>query len=461
VEVTPQLGHYNTGYEILTTTAGLSGTFAGLTVNGDFVGSVKLDYATNPGDVDLDVSGYSFIATPAAVNVNEHNVLAGINNAIFSSAANTTLPALFQNLGSVPAPALLGALTQLDGEAQADAERNAFQLMNEFLDLMLDPSVDGRFPADSGGGATGFPSDEQTSLAPDIAPAYSAILKAPPKPTFDQRWTAWGSAYGGSSTTSGDPTTGSHDVSAQTYGYAGGMDYHVLPSTVVGFALAGGGTNWGLSNALGDGRSDALQLGAYGISWFGSAYLAGAVSFTNHWFATNRVALGDQLTANFDGQSYGARFEGGYRYAASTLRVTPYGALQVQDFSTPSYSESDADGGGLGLSYNAMNATDVRSELGARFDDPTLLYNRPLILFGRVAWAHDWVSNPGLNAAFESLPGSTFTVNGAPLPHDSALTTAGAQLFLASNWSLLAKTDGQFANGSQTFAGSATLRYAW
>ncbi len=38
---------------------------------------------------------------------------------------------------------------------------------------------------------------------------------------------------------------------------------------VVGFALAGGGTNWGLADALGSGRSDAFQVGGYGITWFG------------------------------------------------------------------------------------------------------------------------------------------------------------------------------------------------
>ena len=59
------------------------------------------------------------------------------------------------------------------------------------------------------------------------------------------------------------------------------MDYHLTPYTVVGFALAGAGTNWGLANALGTGRSDALQVGAYGINWFGPAYLAGALSFSN------------------------------------------------------------------------------------------------------------------------------------------------------------------------------------
>jgi hypothetical protein len=44
---------------------------------------------------------------------------------------------------------------------------------------------------------------------------------------------------------------------------------------------------------------------------------------------------------------------------------------------------------------------------------------------------------------------------------NSALTTLCAQLFLTANWSVLAKFDGEFANGSQTYAGSGTLRYTW
>jgi uncharacterized protein with beta-barrel porin domain len=135
--------------------------------------------------------------------------------------------------------------------------------------------------------------------------------------------------------------------------------------------------------------------------------------------------------------------------------------LQAQDFHTPGYSESDLSAGGFGLSYAAMNATDVRTELGSRFDDPTLVAGMPLILRSKIAWAHDFVGNPALSAAFESLPGSNFIVNGAAMPHDSALVSAGAELFLTPRWTLLAKFDGEFANGSQTYGGSGTLRYSW
>ena len=464
VVMTPQLGHYEGAvYQILTTTTCLSGTFAGLTVNGTFAGSMTLDYASSPASVDLNVTGASLLTTPSGANQNQQNVIRGINNGILNSPANTPLPSQFLGLGGLSGPSLLAAATQLDGEANTGAERAALQLTNQFLALMLDPFVYGRGGVGSTSAAIGFAPDERSNLPPDIALAYASILtKAPKPPTFEQRWTTWGSAFGGSNTANGDPAAGSSNITANTYGFASGMDYHVSPYTVVGFALAGAGTNWGLANTPGSGRSDAMQIGGYGITWFGTAYLAGALSFTNHWFTSSRSALGDQLSANFVGQSYGARLEGGYRYPVlPTFAVTPYGAVQFQDFNTPAFSESDASGGGLGLSYAAMNATDVRSELGARFDDLTVIRGKPLILFGRLAWAHDFVSNPSLSAAFEALPGGSFTVNGAPIPPNSVLTTAGTQLFLTPQWTLLAKFDGEFAKGSQTYAGTGTLRYTW
>jgi Autotransporter beta-domain len=210
-------------------------------------------------------------------------------------------------------------------------------LTSEFLNLMLDPFVDGRTGGfSSGGGAIGFAPEQEANLPPDIALAYASILnKAPPKPVFDQRWTAWGAAYGGSNSAGGNAAIGSNNITAQTFGFAAGMDYHATPDTILGFGLAGGGTNWGLASGLGTGRSDAMQAGVYGIHYAGPAYFAGALAFTNNWFTTSRSALGDQLTANFDGQSYGARLESGYRFGAlPNLGVAPYAALQAQDFHT-------------------------------------------------------------------------------------------------------------------------------
>jgi uncharacterized protein with beta-barrel porin domain len=454
-------GSYMTKQYTVLQSGGLGGTtFSGLATSGLGAGfDASLSYSAD--DVLLNLS--AALGAGTALNPNQQNVASAINN-FFNSGG--TLPPNFANVFGLTGTSLANALTQLDGETATGAERGAFHLMTEFFGLMLDPFVYGRGGFTSGGQPLGFAPDQEASLPSDFTLAYAGVLKAPPKPpTFERRWSAWGSAFGGSNQTNGDPRVGSNNVTTSTYGYAAGMDYHVSPDTVLGFALAGGGTNWGLAQGLGSGRSDAFQAGVYARTHFGPAYVAAALAFSNNWFTTNRAALGDQLTANFVGQDYGARLEGGYRFAVPVYHgfvgITPYAAVQVQDFHTPVYSESDLSGGGRGLSYAAMSGADTRSELGARFDDPTLVYGKPLILFSRVAWAHDWVSNPALNTAFQALPGTGFTVNGAPIPKDSTLTSAGAQLFFTPNWSLIAKFDGEFASGSQTYAGTGQIKYFW
>ena len=82
-------------------------------------------------------------------------------------------------------------------------------------------------------------------------------------------------------------------------------------------------------------------------------------------------------------------------------------------------------------------------------------------LRARVAWAHDWISDPTLGAIFQTLPGASFIVNGATPAKNSALTSAGAELRLANGVVLLAKFDGEFAHHASTYAGTGTVRYTW
>ena len=430
---------------------------------GRYEGVLSYDYLD--GDVLLTVeNGALTPLLPPGAPQNAVNVAHGIDTAIQNGVSP---PPGFQNLFNYTPAQLENALAQLEGQPLADAGQGAFQLMTDFLNLLLDPTA-GNGGGIGSNGPQQFAPDDQPSLPPEIAEAYNHVLRrGPPAPaaSFAQRWTAWGSAFGGYNTTNGNSTIGSANFTASDYGFAAGMTYHADAATSYGFALSGGGTNWNLSGGLGGGRSDAFQVGVYGTTHYGPAYLSGALAFANHWFSTNRIAVGDSLTASFQGQSYAARGEAGYRYGlpvtGTIIGVTPYAAMQVQTFHTPGYSESDLSGGGFGLTYNAMNATDTRGELGARFDNLTLWNDMPLILRGRLAWAHDWVSNPSLGAVFQALPGSSFTVNGATPPKNSALASAAAELHMTANWSLLAKFDGEFAPTAQTYAGTGTLRYSW
>jgi outer membrane autotransporter protein len=117
---------------------------------------------------------------------------------------------------------------------------------------------------------------------------------------------------------------------------------------------------------------------------------------------------------------------------------------------------------GFALAFSSRNATDTRSELGARFDRVLALHsNAVLALRGRVAWAHDWVSDPTLTPLFQTLPGASFIVNGATPAKDSALASAGAEYRLANGVALLAKFDGEFASHSTTYAGRACYATPW
>jgi uncharacterized protein with beta-barrel porin domain len=60
---------------------------------------------------------------------------------------------------------------------------------------------------------------------------------------------------------------------------------------------------------------------------------------------------------------------------------------------------------------------------------------------------------------FQTLPGASFIVNGALPPHNSALTSAGAELRFTNGVTLLAKFEGDFAPGSSTYGGIGAVRY--
>ncbi|MBR0821279.1 autotransporter domain-containing protein [Bradyrhizobium liaoningense] len=460
VAVTTLAGAYNasTQYTILSTTAGLTGSFAGVTVSGynPQLFASSLSYDGFNVFLTLNYNNAAFFSVAQTQN---QKAVAGA-----LSAFGPNLPFLSSFAGQSDAQ-LRYNLDQLSGEAATGAQQGAFQFTSQFLGLMLDPFVSGRGGVSTGDRALGF-SPERAALPDDIALAYNKVLGTPATkaPAFAERWAVWGTAFGGTNRTSGDPAVvGSHDLSTRVSGVAAGADYHFGRDALVGFALSGGGTKWDLAQAIGGGKSDAIQAGVYTVVRTGPAYFAASLAVANHWMSTDRLApFGNQLTAKFDAQTVGGRIEGGYRFPTPIGGFTPYVAAQAQAFRTPTYTEADLAGSGFGLTYQGRTASDTRSELGGRFDRATLVTpNAILTLRGRAAWAHDWVSDPTLVAAFQALPVAGFIVNGATPAKGAALTSAGAELKFSNGVALSAKFDGEFAARSTTYTGTASLRYVW
>jgi len=450
-------------YTILTATGGVGGTFSGLDSLGLPAGfKESLSYDAHDAYLDLALN-----FTPSSpnfgggLNINQQNVANSLVN-FFNSTGG--IPMVFGTL--TPA-----GLTQVSGETATGSQQATFDAMDLFLGLLTDPFINRSGNGANGAGATPF-ADEASAYASNGRPrtngerdAYAAMYgKAPPAAPFVPSWSVWAAGYGGSQTTDGNAALGSNTASSSIAGTAVGADYRFSPYTLAGFALAGGGTNFSV-NGFGSGRSDLFQAGAYVRHMQGPAYISAALAYGWQDITTNRtvtVAGIDQLQARFNANAYSGRAEGGYRFATPWMGVTPYAAAQFTTFDLPAYAEQAIVGSNMfALAYGARDVTDTRSELGIRTDKSFAMQNGILTLRGRFAWAHDFDPDRGIGATFQSLPGASFVVNGAAQAHDSALTTASAEMKWMNGWSAAATFEGEFSQVTRSYAGKGVVRYAW
>jgi uncharacterized protein with beta-barrel porin domain len=84
-----------------------------------------------------------------------------------------------------------------------------------------------------------------------------------------------------------------------------------------------------------------------------------------------------------------------------------------------------------------------------------------LTLGGRLAWAHSFDPTPSANATFQALQGASFTVDGASIGHEAALTSRSAEMKWSNRWALGASFDGAFSGPSQSYGAKIAIRYQW
>jgi uncharacterized protein with beta-barrel porin domain len=386
-----------------------------------------------------------------------------INNFFNNGGA---LPPSFVTVFGLTGAAAANALTQLSGETATRGQQTSFGAMTQFMNVMADPSMAGRGDgAITGTGATSFADENNTGKS--ARDAYGMFAKAPLAQNYDPRWDVWAAGFGGSQTTDGNTAAGSNTTTSRLFGTAAGADYRFSPFTVAGFALAGGGTNFSVANG-GSGRSDLFQAGAFIRHTFGASYFSAALAYGWQDITTDRtvtVAGIDRLRAEFNANTFSGRLESGYRLVSHWIGgvgLTPYAAGQFTTFDLPAYAETVVSGSNaFALAYKSNSVTDSRSELGLRTDKSFAMQNAVLTLRGRAAWAHDFNPDRTIAATFQTLPGASFVVNGAAQAHDSALTTASAEMKWLNGWSAAATFEGEFSEVTRSYAGKGVVRYAW
>jgi autotransporter-associated beta strand protein len=432
-------------YGILHADGGVNGTFDPLAkTNLSSMFKTTLSYDANGKDVILNlsvVSGDGVVGgngADAGLNTNQRNVKNALAN---SFNLMSGIPFAFATL----APA---GLTQISGETAVGSQQATFDAMNQFMGVMLDPTV---------GALSGGRANDALAAMPRKAAPLS--MEA-----FEARWGVWAAGFGGSQSTSGDATLGSNKTTSNVFGSAAGAEYRFSPNTVAGFALAGGGTSFRVANG-GSGSSDLFQAGAYVKHTQGAAFIAAALAYGWQDVTTNRtvtVAGIDSLRARFNSNALSGRLEGGYKVATAAGDITPYAAGQFTSYHLPSYAEQVASGANtFALSYSGKDVTATRSELGLRSEKAVALTDATLMLRGRVAWAHDFNTDRNVQATFQTLPGSAFVVNGANPAADTALVSLSAETIWRNGWSASATADAQLSDTTHSYSGKGVVRYSW
>ncbi len=241
---------FNSPYTILTS-AGLGGTqFGGLVLPTGMVGSLIYP---NGNDVQLTLT--SNLRQLAGMSVNQRNVAAALDTAFNAGGQTGALGGIF--FGNVQQN-----LTQASGELATGSQQTTFDAMNLFMGLLTDPSIAGRGdPVTSSSAAPGFADEgygvsayaSRTSHARTAErDAYAAIYRK--APVVGRSIRAALERMGGGFRRLADHRrqcgAGIEHRDQPRRGTAVGADYRFSPFTIAGFALAGGGTNFSLANAL-------------------------------------------------------------------------------------------------------------------------------------------------------------------------------------------------------------------
>ena len=434
-------------YTVLTATGGVSGTF---TVAGAGGSTASVTYGVN--DVTLTVDGYR--ATPALLGTPNGNVGAvagGIDRFLNSGG---TPPAAFNSLLGLSGPALAATLGNLSGEAGTGAVTAGISTTSTFLSIMLDPMAGARRAMANGAGSS------LIEMA-DIA------ARATPAARVETGWNIWTKAFGQTGRSASDAGTGATGGATGLYGVAAGADRMISSDMLAGFALAGGGTNFGLG-PLGQGTGDFLQIGLYGSMRLGAGYLSAALAYGWNRFDVSRNAgLGGLLETYRSSpvaHTFGGRTEIGRRFGQPVLGVTPYAAIEAIGYGAQAYSETWVvpATGAFALNYAGRVSATLRAEAGLRVDSQIRMGEAgTLLAFGRLAYG--WQSNPqrAADAQFQQLANSGFTVFGARASMHTALMTLGVETRLRDGMKASLALDGEVGDRHRAVRASMGLGKVW
>jgi outer membrane autotransporter protein len=361
----------------------------------------------------------------------------------------------------------------LSGEGVSGTQETAFGAAGMFTSIMMDQGAfwRNRETVDVNGVTR---AGEPLSYAPAKKsktdhPAFKELLSKEP-PIGQPRWRAWLTGFDGSAKLNGEAGIGSADLSYNTGGLAGGLDYQFAPDLLAGFAIGGSSSNFAVRDRITSGHLEGAHFGGYAVKTWSSLYAAGALSFSTYRNSETRsiVGIGPTETASgtFGSNLLSGRVEVGARQVFGQFAVTPFAAVQFAQLWQNGFTEANPVPAGaadpLGLTFGSINVSSLPTFLGAQFDARVAFANGWVLSpYTRLSWVHEFHPDRSINASFIALPGAAFIVDGPRAASDAVRIDAGAKLAIKPNAWLFASFDGEFSDRSQSYAGKGGARFVW
>jgi uncharacterized protein with beta-barrel porin domain len=418
----------------------------------------------SPGNPPPPPSPNPVYNTASGLSLNTWSVAAAIDRAVANGADPSFL---YQIYARGDRQALIAALSTLTGEVHASVDMIGWEAAGGFLRAMLDPFATGRDPNAMPGAAGAFAtagSYASTGAQAELPAAKGARIA--PQFVPDRLYNLWGQGFGSKSRSGADIARGSHASDASSGHLALGIDFRVLPDTILGVAIAAGESRSSLSGALGETRADILQAGLYGLTRIGALSLGASLGYASAEVETSRAIplIGAfAIRGQYRAEIWSGRAEAAWRLASfGGLSASPYAAFTAQNLRTPGFIERDGVTGlPAGLAVQSRDGTTARTELGLRLDATTSLFGLSATAFGKLGWGYYARRDNQFSASLIGLPGSGFGFQGTRPDRNTALVATGLDVRLSNAVSLGARFNAELSQNTQSYAGAATLKVSF
>ena len=270
----------------------------------------------------------------------------------------------------------------------------------------------------------------------------------------------WLTGFGQSANLDANANAGSASWSDTLAGFAVGTDYRFDSGLTVGVASGYSDAQFSVNARNTHGHSSAGHVALYGVERVGDTYLTAVLDAGFFHNTTGRLALDSSQNGSFSSTEVLGRVEGGQTFHFAPGNVTPFASFQAASLSNDGFSETG--GGTSGLHVNSRTVSSDKIALGAQLETTrSFAGGTQLTPYARLAWEHEFNTSRRIGASLVSLPGSGFTVSGAPAVSDAARVVAGAKLDITNMVAVYAAFDGAFSGSGNFYSGKGGIRIAW